>query len=502
MKDFKRLVQIVTKRGQKNIPLLYFNKDVEAVGKELELFLRTQSGEFNTDKEASMGIYGIEVPDHRYKMLKSRVKQKLLNHLFFLDFDDERVPSSNKYEEECLRLLHFAKILINEDEYEVSEKLLNKVYYLAEEGEFTSLLIDSLELLRKIHTENCRPIHFKKTNEEISRYKKLYEIEEETKETYYFYKILLSKSGHSRKKNIDNVEKTIKDLNKTFQKYSSYQIFENIYKLKLLYYQLSGDYDKIIAMTEEVDNQFNSGKINVKRFDNRYNKYMKIYAHMKAKDYTYGIKFAEKYVNDFSRSSHDWFSFMEIYFLLAMHTKSYDLATNLINKVLINPFYEKISEEARERWDIYRGYLYFLAPDDMLLKNYDYDKYFINIPTFRKDRAGNNAAIMVLQFLNYLKEDRVNAISKPVEELNRYINRYCTDCFSKRTKSFYKLLSTVVKCGLDIRTIKIKTKYLSNKLKEIDVPGDVYYELEVLPYDQLWDIIIKYLKINEVKAEL
>ena len=218
MKDFKRLVQIVTKRGQKNIPLLYFNKDVEAVGKELELFLRTQSGEFNTDKEASMGIYGIEVPDHRYKMLKSRVKQKLLNHLFFLDYDDERVPSSNRYEEECLRLLHFSKLLINEGEYEVSEKLLNKVSYLAEEGEFTYLLIDSLELLRKIHTENCRPIHFKKTNEEISRYKKLYEIEETTKETFYYFKILLSKSGHSRKKNIDSVEKAIKDLNKTYQK--------------------------------------------------------------------------------------------------------------------------------------------------------------------------------------------------------------------------------------------------------------------------------------------
>ncbi|MGK7393946.1 MAG: hypothetical protein ACNS62_05220 [Candidatus Cyclobacteriaceae bacterium M3_2C_046] len=502
MKDFKRLVQIVTKRGQKNIPLLYFNKDIEAVGKEQELFLKTQSGDFSNDKDASMGIYGTEVPDHRYKMLKSRVKQKLLNHVYFLDYDDERVTSSHKYEEECLRLIYISRILMNEGEFYVSEKLLNKCLYLAKEAEFTYIIISSLELLRLVHTENCRPIHFKKTKEDIRDYKKIYEVEEEARETFYFYKILLSKSGHSRRKNIDKVETAIKKLKSLYEKNNSYQIFEQYYNLKILYLQLNGNYNEIIKLTNEVDQEYEKGSLNVKRFDNRYNKLVKIYAHLNAKDYTNGLKYAEKYISEFSKSSQAWFSFMENYFLLAMHTKSYELASNIINKVMINSFYDKLPERNREKWDIYRGYLYFLSPDDSLVRNYDFNKYFAEVPVFRKDKSGYNSSILILQFLNYLKEDKVGRISEPVEELDKYVNKYCTDCFSKRSKVFFKLLSTVVKCGLDIRTIKVKTKYLSSKLKEIDVAGDIYDELEVLPYEQLWDIIIKYLKINEVKAEL
>ncbi len=502
MKDFKKLVKVVTKRGQKNIPLLFFNKDVEAIGKEMELYLRTQSGDFDTDKDASLGIYDAEIPDHRYKMLKSRVKQKLLNHLFFLDYDDERIPETHKQEEECLRLLHFSKVLINEGEFEVSEKLINKACYLAEEAEFTFLKMSALEMLRTIHTENCRPIHFKKTNEEIAELKELHTIEDKAKETYYYYKILLSKSGHSRKKNIDNVETAISDLKKLYHKYGTYQIFENLYKLEMLYFQLNGDFKQMINLTQEVDQLFEAGKINPRRFDDRHNKYMKIYAHMKSRDYSNGLQYAEKFSSDFSKASHSWFSFMEIYFLLAMHTKVYDTATHIITKVILNSFYDKLSDKEKEKWNIYRGYLYFLSPDDMLLKNYNFEQYFMEIPVFRKDYAGFNAAILILQFLNYLKEDKVAYLKKPVEELGKYVNKFCAECFSKRTKAFYKLLSTIVKCGLDIKTIKIKTKYLSTKLKDIDTPGDVYNELEILPYEQLWDITIKYLKINEVKAEL
>lgn len=502
MKDFKTLVNIVTKRGQRNIPLLYFNRDVEAIGKELELFLNTQSGEYSTDKEASKGIYGTETPDHRYKMLKSRVKQKLLNHLYFLEYDDEQIKIATRYEEECLRLLYFARILILEREYGIAEKLLNKCLYLSEEAEFTYIVISCLELLREVHTENCRPIHFKNINAEIKKYRKLYEVEEEANETHNFYKILLSKSGHSRKKNIDKVDAAIKKLKTLYEKNKSFGVFEKYYKLKLLYLQLEGDYKAITQLTKEVDEEFERGELNLKRFDSSYNKQMRIYAHLKAKDYNAGLKFAEKCLGEFHRSTLSWFAFMENYFLLAMHTRAFELASGILNKVLINSFFEKLPDIEKEKWEIYRGYLYFLSPEEVAVKNYDFERYFYQMPEFKRDYAGLNAAILVLQFLNYLKEEKVEYIKEPILELSKYVNKYCPDCFSKRSKAFYKLLGAVVKCGLDIRTIKVKTKYLSTKLREIDVAGDVFNDMEVLPYEQLWDIIIKYLKINEVKAEL
>jgi len=501
MKDFKKLVSIITDRGLKNIPLLYFNKDVESTGKELELFMKTQAGEFDTDKDASLGIYGEAVPDHRYKMLKSRVKQKLLNHLYFLDFDDEKVNNSNKYEEECLRLMYFSKILINEGEKTIAEKLLNKCLYLSKEAEFTYLIIDCLELLRWVHSENCRPIHFKKVKDEIAIYQTLYRQEEEARDIFYFYKILLTKSGHSRKKSLDEANEAIAKLKNLSDKNNSYQIIENYYQLSLLYMKLTGDYEAMIQITENFDQLYNENKINIKRFDPLANKANKIYAHLKARDYRTGITYAELYLNDFYRSSHLWFKFMENYFILAMHNRSYDLASNIINKVFINSYYDNISKEDKETWKLFRSYLYFVDPNEILLRNFNFVDFITKLPNFQKHKIGFNTALLILQYLNYLKNDEVGMLKVPLEELNKYIQVYCPDCFSKRTKTFIKLLNTVVNTGMEIKEIKLKTKYLATKLHDINVSADDNPELEIIPYEQLWDKIIKYLKINEVKAE-
>lgn len=501
MKDIKTLVNLITRRGEKNIPLLYFNKDAESTSKELELYFKTRSGEFHTEMEASQGIYGTEVPDHRFKMLKSRVKQKLLNHLFFLNYEDERIGISARYEEECLRFLHFSRLLINEGELRIAEKLLNKCLYLSQEGEFTYIIISCLELLKDIHTERLRPIHYKNTKEEADHYRELSKMEQEVKDLYSYYTILLSKSSHSRKKSLQKAESVICKLKELYEKDGSYEIFEKYYKLKLLFLQLTGRFDEMIALTKAVDADYEASKINLKRFDINFNKLMKLYAHLQGKDYSNGIRYAKKIVIDFPRSSESWFSFMEYYFLLTMHIKSYDAASGVINKALINFYFDKIPEDSKLRWNLYRGYLYLVHEDESLLRNYDYNVYFEEIPEFNRQRAGLNAAILILQFLDRLKENRSRNIRYIMDELGKYINS-CPDSFSKRTKVFYKLLVIAVKCSLDLRTIKAKTKYLSSKLKEIDTTGGVYDEIEILPYEQLWDTAFKYLKINQVKAEM
>ena len=55
--------------------------------KEMNLFLGIKNGEFSDDFEASRGIYGSEEVDFKFRMLKSRLNRKLLNHLFFMDFE-------------------------------------------------------------------------------------------------------------------------------------------------------------------------------------------------------------------------------------------------------------------------------------------------------------------------------------------------------------------------------------------------------------------------------
>src|SRR5690606_15706814 len=147
--------------------------------------------------------------------------------------------------------------------------------------------------------------------------------------------------------------------------------------------------------------------------------------------------------------------FMEYYFLIALHTKSYDIAAGVMNKVAINFYFDKIPAIDRIRWNLYRSYLFFISGEENFLRNYDHAAYFEEIPEFNKERAGLNAAILILQFLNCLKQNRTEAAGRPLDEFARYLNQ-CPDSFSRRTKVLYKLLHCVVKHRFDLRVVRSK----------------------------------------------
>lgn len=60
-----------------------------------------------THNQAAAAIYATQSNDHRYVMLKARLKQKMLNYLFFVDFEKAGNHPANAPEQECLKLFHF-----------------------------------------------------------------------------------------------------------------------------------------------------------------------------------------------------------------------------------------------------------------------------------------------------------------------------------------------------------------------------------------------------------
>jgi len=81
MDEIKELVKIVSDHTRRNLPLLDLKNLHQNGNKEVNLFLGIKSGEFKDDEEASSGIYGSEEVDFKFRMLKSRLNRKLLNHL-------------------------------------------------------------------------------------------------------------------------------------------------------------------------------------------------------------------------------------------------------------------------------------------------------------------------------------------------------------------------------------------------------------------------------------
>src|SRR5690606_6055799 len=98
MKETERLIQLITRFGPPKLPLL--NQATPKI-KTLEdqLFENIKVGKYKNEEEALLDLYGSEDDYHKYRMLKSRLKQKLYNHVLFAERD---TIIAKREEKQCL----------------------------------------------------------------------------------------------------------------------------------------------------------------------------------------------------------------------------------------------------------------------------------------------------------------------------------------------------------------------------------------------------------------
>jgi hypothetical protein len=227
---------------------------------------------------------------------------------------------------------------------------------------------------------------------------------------------------------------------------------------------------------------------------------MNVHAYLRSKEYEKGLLLAGDYIQAFDQSSNNWFAFMENYFLLALHAMNYKLALQLIQQTDKNPFFSKISRMAKERWVLYRSYLYFVYPSEILYTEFSYQTLITSVPEYSKDKQGFNVAILVLQYLYFLKKRDFESLLHRIEAMRKYAGTHLKDNFSDRAKAFFKLLIIPVKEDYKPMYCRKKGKYLYEKLQVISPPGEAYAEIEIIPYEHIWEMILDIL--SETKHQL
>jgi len=94
--ELHTLVTLVSEHSQQPLPLL--GRLERLPGKESTLFDNIGKGNYCSDEEAAADLYGQATPGKSYAMLKTRLYDKLLNHLFFLDFTNPQFPLHLEFE--------------------------------------------------------------------------------------------------------------------------------------------------------------------------------------------------------------------------------------------------------------------------------------------------------------------------------------------------------------------------------------------------------------------
>ncbi|GEM_PF-5816058 len=503
MEEIRKIIKIITNRADKNGFGLDLDLATEHPSLEEQLYIGAREGQYLTDEEAAQGLYEAEPTDHRFRMLKSRLKAKVMNLLPLVDFKDSDDNLVWQQEHESENHISRAKALLRHGEYDLAEKQLNKAYAISQECEFTNLSYESLRLLRMIYSERCKPTDYYTTVEALEELGKTMALEEQTENLFTKVSMNLRKSLHSRRNTIEEAAKAVKVLEGLTKKSDSFQVLDRYYRLKMFHCELTGQFSTIVEMTDSMSEKLENGEINEIRFDVKYNYFMKTYALLRLKQYDEGLKTASHGMLHFNRMTNNWFSHMENYMLLAMHSKSYKLASDLMQRVVRNPHLTSLSKRAQDRWQLFNAYLNFVIPGEKAGKVINFDQFFVTMSKDGKDKRGYNTSVLILELLDHLKEGNVDRIVDRVDGLLEYMRLHYSDPGQyAREKQFIKIIKCLPSTEYDVKKAEKKGKKYYEKLKELEELEGTFAEIEILPYYHVWEFIIEIMKRDSIRVPL
>ncbi len=239
--------------------------------------------------------------------------------------------------------------------------------------------------------------------------------------------------------------------------------------------------------------------------------YNLITCYLQLREFEKGRYIIERCQNLVERGSFNWFKLQELFFLLAMHTSHYEAAAQVLNQVMDDPRFENQSFQITEMWKIYQAYVHFLvkvgklSSGDLSMQRtakFKLGKFLNETPVFSKDKRGMNIPILVIQILFALVERDYQQCIDRMDGIEKYCSRYLKQNDTFRSNCFIKMVLQMPAYAFHRDRV---TRH-SQKLYEMlcSVPMEVAnqtYEIEIIPYEALWQITINALERAPSKQE-
>jgi hypothetical protein len=423
MKEIANLARIVTLRRTRQRSLL--DLDAARPGKEERLMQEIIVNPEITALQLTKSLYGTNSIGNQAAMrqLRARLQDKLLNHLFFLDHSDPRLVVSRRYEVECLDLLHKATILLLEGEYALSERLLRRCMRLAAQGDFTTYEEQAAQRLLSIYAEQHQQSKYEKISQDIARLRATTDCEQEAEMLFFDVQLGAEEAVAKRYEITSKLPAYLERLEELYRLAPTFGTFIALYRVRLAYAGLTGRYQDIIHETERATAMLEAGTLNVRRFDQRFNHFMNVYAHLRGRRPQEGLKLAEAFAETIHPTSSNWFYFYEHYLLLALHAGEYEQAQRLLQVAHKNPSYSRLRPAALERWELLEAYIELALPiEQVSLKRRNQLAVFaaLTVPEYSRDKRGYNVAILVFQLVHYLQQRLLEPVLVRLERLRKY----------------------------------------------------------------------------------
>lgn len=502
MKNLIEISKIVTKKKVRKIEIFDDYTLKHKNSKFNEFYEALMVGKFKNDRDAASFLYGARPTDDKYRQLKSRFRKRLLNTLFFLDVN---LPSASGYDRayySCNKDWTLVKILLANDASFTANALARQILTTALKFKFADVIVNCSRILRRNAAENEDEKAFEEYDAYIKQYSNVLDAEIRSEEL--FQRVIInyykppSKNVNLRER-IDTYCDALVGLSEI---YDSPVIIYNMYLVWSYRYEMLHDYEAMVEVCNKAENYIEQNPLYYQDDKAATFQLKKMSAYLHLQDFKNGKANAEKALSSFPEGTTRWFTFMEYYFLLALHTDNYINAIAIYNRATGSSKFKKMPPSEREKWSIFDVYMNYIidtkGKDNPVLEAQRKKIFrlsrFLNDPVlYPKDQRIYTLHKVVGQILYLLEKKSYNQVNEHVERLKNYANRQMKKEEFYRAVQFIRLLQQLAKAEYSIDNISGTEKYYNRLIETPFNYRGLRNELEIIPYDKLWNMILSRL---------
>lgn len=506
MEDLISLVKLISQQKVEQIDL--FNSKVELPQKTKKLFEGILKGEITNEEEGLLSIYNNKTKNKNFSKLQSRLKTRLLNTLFFLDFARTSQSEMYKAKYHVAKNTHLVTILSERNQRQNALSLARKTLTKADKFEMTDY---SLILARSLFTHYSiyepNKSKRKNLNEKIIALERTQTAELLAERHYnnasYIY---LTKKTKFGKEELDKMKAYSNELMQLQSHITSFSFNLYTYNIITSYYILSEQYELAIKYCtkalEFFDNKPYQDNMSKWSFRNSL-----ILSYIGQRKYSLAEEYTKANFEILPQNTYNWYMQCNYHYILLSSQGKFQELYPLILNVTKSKNYKKFILQ-NEYWNVIEAYVNFLIRMDKIdpnletsgrkLRPFSLARFLNDVPKFSKDKRGLNISILIIQFLFLLMDRKFSKLIDRLDAIKQYSYRYLKNDETYRANLFIKMLLKVADAGFHPVAAQRYTKEMHAKLLSSTPSANFQSaEIEVIPYEKLWEIVIEILEKNK-----
>jgi len=506
LKHLKALVKLLSAQKTHQIEIL--SEDAQLSPKARALYEGIRDGSFDNDEEASLNLYNSDSKSSAYVKLKYRLKQRLINTVFFIDIQKYSRSPYEKALAQAYKNWAASKILqrkgLNQLSVDISESILKQ-----------TLKFDIIELSLLISSD--LKLHYGLFGNKKLKFQRLsalndeliskFAFRNEAQNLYIKYgKIVSSVKSFELISELDNdlarIDNMLRD-DFSDDYYTRLYLFNSAYFIYLIKKDLTKQFELSSQAIEYFEAKPEFHKRGIFEFK------------MKMGVSLLGINKSEDAIKEFhdclditTNSGGIGWQYIHSYLFIA-HTlnKNYNKAYDILCTVMDHPKFKTMYQTYKEPWYLKEAFINFLIRKNKInldnfkgikLRQFRISRFLNEVPQMTKDKKGLNISINIIQILFLMLDEEYDKVLDKLTALKQYSFRYLKKPEYARSSNFIKML-------LKIPAGKYKANLIQKKAEKYykflrDNPMDYSEQsmnIEIIPYEQLWEEI---LSIFEKKA--